>query len=95
MILEGLLTRLCNYRDGYLAYGRENNMPLLERFTYIDGLEKAIEIVNDYSSVIEDKIDSPIKERENEHKMWTDSLVSKRSEIDGIKLSLEALMGIK
>ena len=88
MALEGLLTKICEERNAYLALASGSS----ERAGYIAGLDKAIAYVNEYSALIESKIESIIKEKEERKKYWSDYLVSHKSEVIGIKEVADMLM---
>jgi hypothetical protein len=92
MALEGLTKRLEEERDMFLAGARVSEISTESKVAYVEGLERAIDIISDYSAIIDDLSESLIhKIKESRPYIWTDSLRSKRSEIEGVKSLLHEI----
>ena len=86
MALENLISRLAEERDMFLTGARVHDISTEGKVAYVEGLERAMSIISDYSDIIDDLSESLIhKIKESRPSLWTDSLRSKRSEIEGIK----------
>ena len=93
MLLASLVNALQHEKEAYLANAKNNPfISLAERTIYIDGLERATEIVCEYNQVLEDKIAELIKEKEDHKAFWSDYLISHKSEMLGIREVLNMLM---
>jgi hypothetical protein len=86
MALEGLIKRLEEERDMFLAGARVSEISTEGKVAYVEGLERSMDIIADYSAIIDDLSETLIhKIKESHPTIWTDNLRSKRSEIEGIK----------